>query len=140
MYPTSDGGSQIGGEYFTTYKGSIVKAMGQWGIRTKPLVTANTLGKWIKFKFHRKVASSANNDSVMQIWVNDVLVIDEQKLEGYPGNGYQNAYTAGYLLGWANSGFDKETYIYIDDVTVSTSNALAAEPTIAPPMPPSTIK
>ena len=139
-------GAKLEAEYATVYKGSIVKAMGRWGISPTPnLVNDNTLGTWIKLKFHRKVASKANNDAVLQWWINDVLVIDERGLTGYPGDGYLNAWTAGYLLGWSNTGFDKETNIYIDDIAFSTSNDFKTVDyntvnKISPPMPPDAIK
>ena len=111
--------AKLGSEYASWFNGVSVKHMGQYNTPSYEFVTSSTIGTWIKVKYHAKVASPANNDGVIQIWVNDVLKTDLHTLETYPGNGYLNGYTAGYLLGWANTGFDENTNIYIDDVEIS---------------------
>ena len=146
-----DGGN-LGGEYWCGYNGKTVTGQGKHGNPDFPFILNSSRapndnrGRWIKFKFHRKVASPANNDGVLEIWVDDVLKESLTNLCGYPGNGYVNAWTAGYLLGWSNTGFDKDTYIYIDDVAFSTTNdfntketSIPQQPTAAP-SPPSDIK
>lgn len=132
LFQTKTVSSKIGAEYKVIYNGSITKHMGRYGIEAHPMAIDSTLGTWIKYKYHVKAATAANNDGVIQIWINDVLVTDEQSLDTYPGNGYLNAYTAGYLLGWANSGFDEDTNIYIDDFEISTNSL----PVKAAPRPP----
>ena len=146
LLPISGGYSEMIPEWSVTYNGKVTSAMGSHSTPGFWFAYPETLGKWIKFKFHRKVASPANNDGILQIWENDVLSIDLQNLNTYPGDGYLNAFTAGYLLGWSNSGFDKETYIYIDDVAISTTNdfntieASTPKQPIAAPEPPGDIK
>ncbi len=38
----------------------------------------------------------------------------------YPAQGDGNFFRNGYLMGWANTGFDATTFVYIDDFTIST--------------------
>ena len=139
-------GGRIGLENYCTYNGKITDHMGVHGHGDYPFIANSSAapndnrGRWIKVKYHRKVASSANNDGVEQLWVNDVLTESVTNLCGYPGDGYTNAWTAGYLLGWSNTGFDKDTYIYIDDVSISTTNDFGNGQTIKAPMPPSDIR
>ena len=152
-WPTSSGGSVFGAEYYTKLcDGTITSGQGRHHIPQFNFVNANTLGNWIKVKYRKKVASPANNDGIIQIWMNDVLMTDERNVPGYPGDGCINAFTAGYLFGWSNTGFNKETYIYMDDVTFSTSNDFSTSSTFstdqttstgqttAPPLPPDAIK
>ena len=114
------GYSHIGAEYKSTYNGSPVLDMDRHGIPLASLVDSSTVGTWIKVKYHAKAATSANNDGVLQIWINDELRTDIQNLAIYPGDGYLNGFTGGYLLGWSNTGFDSTTNIYIDDIVIFT--------------------
>jgi len=77
------------------------------------------LGKWMEVIFHVKVASPANNDGIIQVWKNGQEYINVNNLPNYSQKGF-NYYQYGYLLGWANSGFDEETIMYIDNVIFST--------------------
>jgi hypothetical protein len=79
-------------------------------------VTTARLGQWLRVRQHYRLPdddSAANG--VIQIWVGDTLEVDESGLDTQAGSSpyYWNA---GYLLGWANSGFTAKTYLWIDDV------------------------
>lgn len=76
-------------------------------------------GRWVKFQYHAKTATSANNDGVIQLWVDDVLTINNTSAALYPSNGTGNYFRNGYIMGWSNSGFDQTSSTYIDDVTIS---------------------
>jgi hypothetical protein len=78
------------------------------------------LGRWVKVQVRAKVATVANNDGILQIWIDGVLATNKKHLPTYPSNGAFNYFEAGYLMGWANSGFQEGQYIYIDDLTIST--------------------
>ena len=78
------------------------------------------LGRWIRFRSHVKTASSANNDGVIQLWVDDTLEIDGQVHAIYPSGGVGNYFANLYFNGWANSGFASLTHTYIDDVVISS--------------------
>ena len=81
---------------------------------------AKDLGKWIEWIIQLKVASSANNDGIARVWKDGVLVINHDNIPNYSSLG-NNFYEKGYLLGWANSGFDENTSMYIDNVVFSTT-------------------
>ena len=71
-------------------------------------------------RIRSKVASAANNNGVIQIWFNGALLVDKRNLPSYAAGGVGNFFQSGYLLGWANSTFNPETKMFIDDVTIST--------------------
>lgn len=79
-------------------------------------------GKWLTIVIHAKYASPANNDGVFQLWkIRDGKTIQvfnktdgDWYVEGQPG------FDQGYLLGWANSGYAKDTIFYMDNVEFST--------------------
>ncbi len=80
-------------------------------------------GQWIKIVCHYKYATAAANDGVAEIWkvYSDDTVTKIQDIQN--GSWYvkgQQGFTTGYLLGWANSGFDEETIFYVDNFVVST--------------------
>jgi hypothetical protein len=83
-------------------------------------ITDGYRGRWIRYRRRVKVASSAMaRDGISQLWVDDALVIDARNLPLYPRDGGGAYIRYGYLMGWANTGFDRTTYTYIDDVTIS---------------------
>jgi hypothetical protein len=79
-------------------------------------------GRWVKIQIHAKNATPANNDGVIQIWVDSTLVISYTNLIN--GNIYGvntlTGYTTGYVLGWANNGWPAGQYVYMDDFSIST--------------------
>lgn len=89
-------------------------------------IDAEDRGKWVQIVAHYKYASSSNNDGVAEIWKTRDGV--QQKLMSITnGDWYvsgQRGFDQGYLLGWANSGFDQTTVFYIDNVVVSTTSLL----------------
>lgn len=100
----------------------------------KPIWTDTERGRWNKVVVHVKVPSGDVADGVMELYVNDVKQIEVTDLNSYGGSG-QNYFDELYLLGWANSGFDEDTTMYIDDVTISTTLL-----DISPPVKPATVK
>jgi hypothetical protein len=95
------------------------RGAGQW----TPAITDSYRGRWVRFRVRARVATFANNDGVLQLWADDRLVIDNQHLRLYPRGGFQNYLRHGYLMGWANTGFDHTTHVYIDDFTISVPSA-----------------
>ncbi|QWV91838.1 polysaccharide lyase [Geomonas oryzisoli] len=76
------------------------------------------LGRWLCFEWHFKLDSGAG-DGALEFWVDGVKQFGQtnMKWNGAPCSpGY---FKTGYLFGWANSGFDVDTDIYVDDVTFS---------------------
>lgn len=83
-------------------------------------MTAADLGRWIKVLLHFKPDSGAG-DGVFELAIDGKPVVSTKSFAqgGAPCSpGY---FKQGYLLGWANSGFAKDTNVYIDDVTFSAN-------------------
>lgn len=73
-------------------------------------------GKWTRVRIHARHVSGANTrDGVLRMWLDGELAVSflnvPQKYDS--ARPYWNA---GYLLGWANSGYATETVLFIDDV------------------------
>jgi len=78
------------------------------------------LGRWMCFEFHYRRDTGEDNGA-FEFWVDGESKISETNfvIEGAPCSpGY---FMLGYLMGWANSGFDTDINIYIDDVVFSDS-------------------
>jgi hypothetical protein len=83
-------------------------------------LTTEDLGKWHSFEFHFRPDDGSGNGAY-EFWVDGEKKISHTALS-YAGAPCSPGYFKnGYLLGWANSGFDQDTYIFIDDVAFSTS-------------------
>lgn len=97
-------------------------------------------GKWLTIVIHAKYATASNNDGVFQLW----KIRDGQTIEIFNktnGNWYvpgQPGFDEGYLLGWANSGFDQDVVFYMDNVEFSTTPLL--DGIVAAPRPPTIIQ
>lgn len=81
-------------------------------------ITDEMIGNWTCFEHHIKT-ETAGETGAFQMWVNGSLVIDDQNLTWKNGPCSPGCINRGYLMGWANSGFDEDTIIYIDDVVFS---------------------
>jgi hypothetical protein len=108
------------GDVQTFARTSSVPAGQQFWTTHTPEEVDSLRGRWLKFELHSKAASAAGvRDGVLQIYRNGYPIIDQRDLDIYPSLG-ENVFREGYLLGWANSGFDSTTYAYMSDVTFST--------------------
>ncbi len=81
--------------------------------------TDERLGRWLKIQIRTKTATAANNDGAIQMWIDDVMVLNDTALPLYPSGGAGNYLRNGYLMGWMNSGFAETSSMYIDDVTIA---------------------
>ena len=114
------------GTEFNRSDGTRLVGMGEGGAQYNksnrfPLMGApEYAGRWVRVRIRSKVASAANNDGVMQIWLDNTMIYDRRDLASYAVGGVGNAFTEGYLLGWANSGFPPGQIVYIDNVAIST--------------------
>jgi hypothetical protein len=130
----ASGGSSIIGEYGWNGSGvgrqpGDVPDAGSYS----SFITSAQLGKWTKFRFHAKAATTGKGDGVLELFRDDVKVLGATNLPWYPHNGQTSAFNMGYILGWANSGFSQTTNIYVDDVRISTGASAPA------PMAPSNV-
>ncbi|GGX56966.1 hypothetical protein GCM10007392_25560 [Saccharospirillum salsuginis] len=92
------------------------------------VLTADDRGQWVRIEAFIRVPSSADsNDGVMRMWKNGTLVTDETALNNYGGDD-ENYFNELYLLGWSNSGFDEDTVLYIDNLSLSEQSLAAPKP------------
>ena len=84
-------------------------------------IRAEHFGQWNDIVVHVKAATNdAPYDGAVQAWVNDESMYNVTNATNYfPSNNY---WDEGYLLGWANSGFDEETDLYIDDILIGRTS------------------
>jgi len=121
-FPQTGGNERLGFEY-----SKLQHAIGQYNSGyVDPFVTDSTRGRWLQIRYHAKMATdSSSYDGAIDIWVDGVKysAVDNK---GNPGlNIYDNSipyWNTGYLLGWANSGFAQDTYVYVDDVEFYDAN------------------
>lgn len=102
-------------------------ANSQWGMgRGNPPTQAVSFindanrGRWIKIGIHAKHATAANNDGVVEIFLDGKLLTGYRDLQNYPfGAQARHTFTTGYILGWLNNGGRPGQKVYVDDVTFS---------------------
>lgn len=112
LYPNSSGGSDVRVHYYNN--GS------EWSPRSiaSKFIDAADKGAWMEVVVQVKVpSSSSSNDGIVRLWKNGKLVGGVTDLASWGGSG-ENYISEAYLLGWANSGFNEETVLYIDDVAI----------------------
>jgi uncharacterized protein YjdB len=96
---------------------------GQPGSGWDPAFTDALRGRWVQVRVHAKVADSkAAANGMLQLWVDGALKINMQNLDLAPNAGGARWFRNGYLMGWANSGFDQNTAVYVDDFRIFRSN------------------
>jgi hypothetical protein len=130
-------GSTVTLDYHWGYGDGIIETDHTWaelGLQgyNANAITQNDFGKWMTITIHAKKASIANNDGIYELWKKDwegaqTKLIDipdgpwwHTKPDGTDGTGFQY----GYLLGWANSGWNEDTTLYIDNIEFSETSLL----------------
>jgi hypothetical protein len=91
-----------------------VDGMGAWSTSNLPL------GEWVCFEYHFKADSGAG-DGAMEFWVNGDKKYGATGIDWLSAPCSPRYFNTGYLLGWANSGYDEDTDIFIDDVVFSST-------------------
>jgi hypothetical protein len=126
-FPEASGSSHLAFEY--NYEGWSDGTLGTGpssvaGAKstTTAFGTDATRGRWIQVRIHaRHVSGPSARDGRLRMWVNGQLVIS---FENVPQK-FDSArpyWNAGYLFGWANSGFSEETLFFVDDVRFFASS------------------
>lgn len=87
-------------------------------LRKSTLSINDIKGRWVAVEIHHKV-DSGDGDGVFQLWIDDTLQIDAKQLSWIGGPCSPGYLLNGYLMGWSNSGFTQDTFVYIDDVAFS---------------------
>lgn len=102
-----------------------VRACGDYGHpghMWDPAFTDAMKGRWVQVRIHTRVADSkAAANGVFQLWMDGVLRIDMHNLDLAAPTGGNNWFRNGYLMGWANSGFNQTTSVYLDDFKIYRS-------------------
>lgn len=114
-----DGGSDLNSEW-SVNGGGLGTKIHRTGAGDAFITTADQ-GKWIKVRVQAKAAQSGDVNGTLRLWKNDELIIDHADLINNFHLDSLHAYQFGYILGWANSGFDEQTEFYLDDVVIATS-------------------
>jgi hypothetical protein len=115
--PTANGNSVIITEYGTNGRG-----VGPFKSQSDGRgITDVRRGRWVRFDVHIRTATAANNDGVIELWVDGVKTINNTTLPMYPDGGVGNYLRNAYIMGWANSGFTTTTFTYIDDLAISAT-------------------
>jgi hypothetical protein len=88
-------------------------------------------GRWMKIVVRIKAETSADaGDGLMQVWrrwEDEGSFTQTHNRTGQPirvPSAGPNGFSAGYLMGWANSAYGQETEFLIDDFTLSTGSLL----------------
>jgi len=121
---TEGGGSTIGSDYRKAVdKGQSTAVLNEGGF-----ITSEDKGRWMAVRIDVKAPTDSSLGSI-RIYKNGRLHLNDSSIKNHvPGS---QGYRYGYLLGWANSGFDEDTIIYIDNVRFL--DRVAARP--LPPIP-----
>jgi hypothetical protein len=112
LAPISGGGSKVEVHYYRNGT-----EQGVTGGAT--VFSAADLGKWHRIVMHFKVPTSlTSSDGVQELWKNGQQIYST-KTQASNGTSGLNYIDEAYILGWANSGFNERTVMYVDDVVVS---------------------
>lgn len=113
----------VGQEYQYTPDNAVQWGMGEGpvGAPRAPLVIDANRGRWVRIRIRCKVSGPDNRSGIIQMWADNTILLNSTRLQTYPPGGSPNSYTHGYILGHANNGFQPGQYMYVDDVTISSS-------------------
>jgi hypothetical protein len=116
----------LGGEYLRSLPGEgnqMNLDQIRDGTQKVPFFKDANRGRWLQIRIRVKEATSANNDGVLQIWVDGSLVINWTDLDNgdiYSTGPNVHGFTEGYILGWANNSWPVGQVVYLDDFVITT--------------------
>lgn len=94
-------------------------------------------GKVLEFVLRARMSSARGvADGIVQTWVRKDGEASFKQLHNrtnaplYPASTWssQTRWVSGYILGWANASFAKDTPFYIDDLQISSASLMAPQP------------
>lgn len=115
-WATGGGDSRLDGMAVLNGSGPI-RYIGRYG----SFINDGTRGRWVQIRAHFKLADIGKSNGIVRFWVDGKLVIDERSVAVYSTNGL-HYWDQGYLLGWANSGFNENTPVFVDDFVIYNRN------------------
>jgi len=86
--------------------------------RPKAIDLENDLGKWQDFVIGFRIADIGQSNGAIQVWKNGALMHSHIDIANWGADESLNGIESGYLLGWANAGFNEDTTLLIDDFMV----------------------
>ncbi len=78
-----------------------------------PLIDASMLGRWTRIRVHLRLADVGGADGRVRLWRDDALVLDVAGDANSADRAAANHLSAGYFLGYDNSGFAAETVFHV---------------------------
>jgi hypothetical protein len=90
--------------------------------RKAPIIVPAQVGEWTRYRVHVRLSSGPGaRNGRARLWRGDTLVWDTGAFEWWERGG-ANYFANGYLFGAQNSGYDRETNVYLDDFKVYGSD------------------
>lgn len=137
-YGGGDGSNEVGPEYYPNategdealrFKYAYPGTTGLGGFAITdidPFVNDSYRGRWIQYRVHYRMSYNVQGspigassyhygDGIARMWWDGTKIYDFNYYGKYPAVPY---YTDGYLFGYANSGFDASTYVFLDDFKI----------------------
>ncbi|WP_394168167.1 heparin lyase I family protein [Saccharospirillum alexandrii] len=92
-------------------------------------ILSSDRGRWIDWVIHAKVSDlhieqndiDGPGNGKLQVWKDGELIYNVTDATNYTEVDGMNGWDQGYILGWANSGFDETTYMHVDDFMIGVS-------------------
>lgn len=105
-------------DFAGTYNSPVKVDFNPFGRDFRYIEPAKDAGKWLHMVFHMKLATSAAAaDGLTEVWKNGQKIVEHRNIPNF--NTTANHFSGLYLLGWANTGFDQDTYFYLDNFKIS---------------------
>jgi hypothetical protein len=139
FWPIGSGSSQISVDRNSNNSAVGHILTGNVDLDRRPAAQGGDLGRWVNFVIRARTADVSASNGVVQVWKDGKQIVNHTNLNNWSRT--KNYFERGYLLGWANSGFNQNTTLYIDNVKMGTTEAdvkstTTPTPSAAPPAAP----
>jgi hypothetical protein len=110
LYNPSGSGTSIQVEAGTAATGTPANA---WNM---------ALGEYSQVRIHADMGTPDVANGVYQVWINGSLILDRDDLLMIDSVDPYQYFNAGYLMGYTNGGYTDDTYFYVDDFKIYTTD------------------